>query len=279
MAGSYPDVPGPRIMYDLDGTNVYWHVGAFDPPIQLTSAQISTMNDESDSTYFTMEAGLEWRYLVFIFPVAMTIKGIFTATNDQVGIVEYSTDSTNGMDGSWSTLVSNMPDYTTNYPYYRSDIQTLNVNNIKSIRLYCGTWFGLEVKSVHLYGYPTSSTGTRLEFWKTDESARLDPAAFDFGDTPQGSTASVAFKVKNVSSTLTANNVYIGIQVATDFSPSLYSQYTVNSNGGPFDQTASVGGIAPSSFSPTCILKRNTSASGALGLHALRVNAYASSFS
>ena len=47
MVGLYPDLPGPRLAYDRDGTALVKLDGSNANPIMLANSNLITMNNES----------------------------------------------------------------------------------------------------------------------------------------------------------------------------------------------------------------------------------------
>lgn len=61
---------------------------------------------------------------------------------------------------------------------------------------------------LHLYGEPdTEALADRLDFWQTAQDLRTPAGWMDWGDTPQGSTATKSFRIKNLSTSKTASAI------------------------------------------------------------------------
>lgn len=122
MAGSYPDVPGPRIAYDEDGTVVWQSNSLLDgtfggdglftafvlPPTELGSSDLTELNDE-DSATVTSDGGpaaVDYGW-AWIWPEKRDIFGFYgyatDNNNNYIHEIHTSTDSRNGVTGTFTT--------------------------------------------------------------------------------------------------------------------------------------------------------------------------------
>lgn len=122
----YPAPPGERLAYDKDGTIGFLmrNVGSDPTPFEMGPAALSGLN--SDVSKGLWVPGSYWTYdirpmrMVLMFPTATRLRGLYHA-NCMVrtgGVVTYSTsgvlrvlfetsqDTTNGVDGTWNTLLA-----------------------------------------------------------------------------------------------------------------------------------------------------------------------------
>lgn len=131
---------------------------------------------------------------------------------------------------------------------------------------------------LHIYGKPsTGENDDRLELWHPTLDQRVGAAYFDEGNVPRGSTADLPFRLKNRSSTYTANTITVSIEAATDTSPSVPGQHTF-SNGGSYAATTSVSSIAPGAISGTLTLRRITPTNAVLSVWVARIKAVPASW-
>lgn len=287
MAGFYADPPGPRIMYDIDGTAVYWAVdsgGVGGVVTALSGASLTAMNNESEDTY-PAPTSSNWS-LIMIFPVAMDIIAYHYSARSGWSVsgygpssLERSNDTTNGIDGTWtnvtSTIVGNSSSQVS--PTYRNSITSLSIANVKAIRFRGVTQYQ-HFRTLHLYGAPTATTNDILAFWDPVSDQALGGAALDFGDVPQTNTSTKTFRIKNMSATLTANTISISDSAPTDFSPSVPPQYEYSLDGINYSQAVNISSLIPGEISQVVTMRKTTPSNAALGLHALRVTAQASSW-
>lgn len=286
---TYPTPPGPRIMYDEDGSIGFY---SSDGGVRQAAPQwLTAMNSDGPN-----EAGvatgrwLTWPTLSIQnvplnawfgirFPVATRIRAVAASLfwGETGGyalnyVVEASADSTNGEDGTWGIIHSSVDQM--DFPVGNDAVVEPELANfvtryhdgdgasslpLQSPRLIFGNrrnefselgvgWhptFGAATRQVfwvrvrvtgrhanmlrsdadanpptarptmklHLYGEPdtTADTDRRLEFVTTGGSTKL---FFDFGDVTAGETLIQQFRIKNLSSSETADEVYLQIHPA-----------------------------------------------------------------
>jgi hypothetical protein len=240
------------------------------------------VNDEATGTaqlYPSVTSGTS--RMAWIFPELRDVAGYFIAGTFHGSVVlEWSASTTNGVDGSWTTVTSSATTVAaaSTKPGYRT-VQSMSVSGAKAVRISVTTTAAGpgSVAAWHLFGKPTSG-GDRLELWHPSLSQRVGGAHFDWGNAPQGSTGDVQFRVKNTSGSLTANTVTVSVEAPTDTSPSVSGQHTLSDNGVTFGATVSLGSLAPGAVSGVLTLRRATPSNAALGLWTFRVKAAAGSW-
>jgi len=271
MAGSYPDAPSRRIAWDDDGTVAYGVAAASggptslvrgDPPGNLTLVELTTqkasMNDDSDAQYGVAGSAGQypavWVYL--FFPQKMEVDGYYwnirsTDTPNPAHFLSISTNTTNGIDGTYSALGSevNTGFNQTAKPDYRQNIQTTVESNVLSVLSQAGgTFTGINtptwaVRSLHLYGTVTpGETPDRILFLDTLASDAEFAEPLDYGNIGRGTTNIRTIKVKNNSGSLTANTVQITAEEITGSGGSLF---TFSTDGIADSGTKALGNIGP----------------------------------
>lgn len=291
MAGNYPDVPGHRFVIDRDGTQGY----LVDPSsviTQLTPTNMQEINNESMTGYVVSIANGEW-FLGLFFPEPRTIAGAYYYVSrssfplSDTVYIETSEDTTNFIDGTWDLALTldmgttGISDGTV-VPDYRELIQPLAVSNVKAIR-FRNSGGGLgstEIHAAHVYGsIPTSGSPDRLVVWHPTLDEPVDGAYFDWGDSPRSSSEDRTFRVKNLSGSLTANNITVSFDALTDGSPSVAGMHLVSDDGVNFAATESILSIGPGVISSVLTMRRVLPSNAPLGLWAPRVHAVADSWS
>lgn len=289
MAGNYLDVPNYRFAYDRDGTvATLWNfaVGG----VELTDPEMATLNDEDVDTYapfLVYSGGVDWA-LSFVFPELRTISGYWIATAvggafNADGPVQVSEDTTNGFDGTWTTLAT-VNRSSVIHPDYRTSIDLVADTGIRGIRF---RWTLAGVGShaavfyaVHLYGHiPLDESVDRLVMWHPTLDEELPPAYMDWGDVPRGSTEDRDFRVKNLSATLTAEDIDVGIEAPSDTTPSVAGQHTFSDDGVTFTGSLAIGDLAPGALSDVLTVRRITPSNATLSLWTARIIADADSWS
>lgn len=285
MAGTYPDVPAPRMPYDRDGTIGFSFLTNLTSIVTLTNADLIGMNDENIATNGNL-SGSSSRWVCLIFPelrdiVALTITNASNGSNG-VNNVEVSSNSTNGIDGTWTSLTTNFSDAAATGPAYRTDIRSHVANGVKAIRALnsvSGASTNCRVGTFHIYG-TKNAVSDRLEFWHPtlDQSLNLTPAHLDWGDVARSTSATRTVRLKNLSGSLTAGSITVGMEALYDASPSMISQHTFDYNGNGFGATATIPSLGPGQVSGTITIQQNISSSAALSVWEQRVYANASTW-
>lgn len=274
MAGNYPDVPGNRIPYDRDGTQVVWlnqnytAVGGTTSQAKMTALNSEGLAMTSPGGSYPNNPGT-----AFLFPVPMDIVGglVLCEGGYNASAFQSSTDTTNGLDGTWTTATALGSTAGTSLVALRNNITSCSLTGIIGFRfkqLYNRYY------AIHLYGQPsTGQTLNNLVIYDVTQPQRVGGAYFDFGDVPRGSVHDKLFRVKNVSATETAYSVTLGIETLTDASPSFAGQHTLSTDGVTFAATASIGDLAPGAISGQITLRQTLLTNAALSLWWARVHA------
>lgn len=293
MAGYYPDYPSWRIPWHKDGTSVF-ALSAAGVATEITSTEYSDRNREtledppnaSWHVYDTTVAGTS-SYVVWIFPRKMDIdgtylhiRGDFTGVTDMRARIYTSTDTTNGVDGTW-TYRGTQPTHNTAgnnsgmIPQYRTDIQTAGWVGVKGLRLTAASGDRVgRINQVHLFGSPTAGEDTTLvQFWHPTLDQRVGAAYFDWGDVLRSTSTDKTFRIKNLSTTQVANDVAVSFSAGTNATPSTPSQYTVSDDGTNFSASVVIPGIAADTISGVLTVRRTTPANAQISLWSLSINA------
>lgn len=279
MAGNYADAPSWRMAYDRDGTQGYY--GSSGGMTQLTQAQVQAMNAEGGGGFQWNTGGYNGgQWITLIFPEKRDIDAyaLFVwGNNYSLSGVRISTDTTNGIDGTWTTVSSPQNNGSNVKPGYRTGIQQSSFLGVKAISWspYCNSAnYGgdVSVNLVHLYGEPVPGENPdRLEIWHPTLDQRVGPAYFDWGDTPRGSSATKPFRVKNISNGKTAQSVRVAMELLTDTTPTILSQEALTLDGSSWLAQVNVGDLAPQQISATVQMRRTTSDTAVMGLWSYRV--------
>jgi hypothetical protein len=287
MAGTYPDYPSNRMAYDRDGTQVF-KIDTSNSITGVSAGNIAILNNENNDNY-SMGSGNSGATLCFIFPELRDIDAYcyIHSTSQSANTVQVATsvDTTNGIDGTWVNLGSSFVPAggRQSVPYYRNDITTGTAAAVKSIRFYLAPQSGKnpDIATLHLFGKPSAGQNpNRLILWHPTLDQRVGAAYFDWGDVRRSSAATDrTFRVKNNSSTLTANGVACSFDVLSDASPTLLAgQHSLSLDGTTFTNTVTIGTLAPGAISGTVTVRRTIASTAALSVWALRVVSTATSW-
>lgn len=290
MAGSYPDVPGYKFAYDVDGTVVVCHNVWNGTNFNFSSGQLRDFNNEWTHIKYSNNNSNHFGYIAFLFPEQRSLAGMFI-NMQKMGVVEYSTDSTTGLDGTWSTVTGPVLYNTADKIQARVNISSAVVASMTSVRIqYNGGSGNLDIRNIHLYGSttPTASPNRLRVVDMTNTSTTSDgvtttgedmAAQLDFGNIPQRSNSTKQFKVVNNSSTQTATNITVSLDAPTDASPSLIGQLQVSTDNIAYANAVNIGNLAPGASSGTLYIKNTIANNAQLSVWSARIIAHAVSWS
>jgi hypothetical protein len=256
---------------------------------ELTSTEQRNVNGDDDSffgdDYGAVKSALNMVYL--FFPEKREVDGYYwNILTGMVGgdvkfeYLSYSTDTTNGVDGSFSALGQEIRATAVVKPDYRDNIQTDALSNVTCVMEEFGGYTGvfgdqIKLRALHIYGTITpGDTPDRLLFLDTDNSDIEFTRPLDYGNVGRGSTNIRLVKVKNNSSTLTANTVQITAEALVDGS----SAFTYSTDGVNDQGTKALGNIGPGGTANLYIHFALTD-SFVLGLYEARTKASVASWS
>ncbi len=283
MAGAYNDYPGARMGIDADGTigllsqaDGTTFVAGRAPAIawtEMSGAQMTSLNNEDASDdIFGPHNDHE---VCIIFPEKRDIDGLFMAWDAITsGGTSYSADTTNGIDGSWTTLSYAGFDWDAD-DEYRDNIQGLSQTGVRAIRHFNGAQ-NADWRGAHTYGSMASGeTPDRIIF--LDEASGLEfgqstaPEQMDFGDRPRGSIKDHEFRVRN-NSTVAGNNLTATTIVLTReaLTGSMDTWMTYDENGGGFMTSETVTSLAPETNSALLTMRLDIADAATLFVWAAR---------
>lgn len=301
MAGLYPDAPGRKFPYDVDGS-VGFLVNSSSVITLATPSQLANGNDEALSASASEWPGVAGSIKMgLIFPELRDILGYFfgiwnvsgtgyQGNRDDTGTgtfnIETSVDTTNGLDGTWTNRVTNAARAagtaysSVSRATMRNTISSVSWTGIKAVRFVTNFQFGPvpEWSAVHFYGELNPLSGDRLTLWHPTLDQALSPAALDFGDVQRSTTTDKTFRVKNLSAGMTANSILLAVTALTDGTPTYVSQYTLGL-AGSFSPTQTISSLAPGAISAVYTLRLITTASAALSVYRQRLSAVATTWS
>lgn len=293
--GFWPDPPSRRLAYDEDGTIVSMVASNFSSVSEFNTDSKKTLNDES-GTYLWGDVNF---YITFIFPEKRDIThyyGVVQKTYHYAGtaggVVQWSNDTTTGMDGTWTTVASswtlnsnngqgaNTPLTTPGFPDMRTQIQSLPVSGIKAIRFYVyapGWQEESLLYTMHLYGHKTAGeTPHRVDFCYADGAELVQD--FDYGDQPRGSVRiwsptdtwniGSGLYLRNRSPDKVANDVVISFQNLTS---NMVNRLTISKDNISYGTQVSWTEIQPLQIVGPLYVKHDVPDSTTLGLYTSRL--------
>lgn len=223
-----------------------------------------------------------------IFPELRDLVGYYIAHNNfgagnPVGVfnLAWSANTTNGYDGAWTNLGT--PTFYTTMANFRSPT-ALSVTGAKAIRYNPQQTGGAAnagsiTYGFHVYGKPSTGQALdRLRIWHPTLDQEMAGPGLDFGDYGRGYTIDRTFRIKNNSSSLSANSIVLSFEaLPNDASPTVVSMMSL-SQGGAFASTQNIGTLAPGEISGVCTLRIASPSNTTLGLWRQRLIATAGSW-
>lgn len=275
MAGSYPDVPGTRLAYDVDGTQMHLIDGS-NNVTQQSQAIMQGLNNDDNSA----PIGLGAPWYAFMFPEPVDLTGYFLSATTEIGYQSYnalySTDTTNLLDGTWASPGGGGASWDQPVsPAYRTAIQLVNLLNVRAIKYYLTCPGNGTLKAVHFYGtYNPVGNQDKLLIWHPTLDQQIAGPYFDWGNTPRSSNNTKQFRVKNVSSTLTANSTTVNIESYGVGQP----WHELSDDGVTYSTSVSIGALAPGAISPVLYSRYNLPGNAPLGPATAKMSATALSW-
>lgn len=274
---AYPGSPADRLAWDRDGSVVTITDTAGVMSV-MGSASKRALNSETGDRALTYGYDNRIREIAVIFPMAVDLYAFFMAAplsaggggNIHLWTVQVSKNTTNGRDGTWvSTLASSLNPFRQVSPDYRVPdnwnvvVDRPAAREIRGIRFLgsasswnSGSFYYLN--ALHLYGTPSSSaTQERVAFWHPSLDVRLPSDGFDWGDVPRGTSADKTFRIKNLSSALTATELEVYVEELNNIAPSLTGMHSFSVDGGAtFQSRLTIPPLAPGATTAPIILRR-----------------------
>lgn len=275
MAGFYADPPGLRFNLSLDGTRAFLlnsgktvttETPAILPPLDDTDSDSYTIDS---GTYMT--GGATRGFVAFIFPEKRDLTHWWLGmTNGYAGLfaVETSVNSTDGLDGTWTTYQATTPSGLTRdsiTPSFRTSFHTLSpaIAGVTGVRFPYGSTanngnnnYVLAFQAFHVYGnYSTGENPDRLRFWHQTADQEVTGGHFDFGDIIQGGQGTKQFRVKNNSATKTANGVTV-TKDSPSFNTEMASGLKLSLDQSTWADQVSLGALAPGALSSVIHIRR-----------------------
>lgn len=289
MTGTYPDVPGRRIAYDRLGASgaFYREDGGGWISSEVLGANLALLNGEAGSVDLggSNRPGRGGPVLIFPEPIDIAGWAVWqTASSARDHNVQWSPNTTNGIDGVW---IDSPSAYATlnSKEAMRMSFTKQELLGVKGIR-WIVTWTGpfgasgsSSLRAVHLYGeVPHQALEPRLHGEPTG------PAHLDWGDLSPASSEDRVFAIHN-RHWRDAHNLAISVEAITDTTPSVSGQHLLawkpEDEGGVADFQATIQHprLRSGETTPPIILRRVTPAAAQPGPWWARVKATASHWS
>jgi hypothetical protein len=194
--------------------------------------------------------------------------------------MQWSANTTNGVDGTWTTYLAPSSwtpspyNYSVNKPGHRINIAALSILGARALRI---TALGTNLAVAwHIYGTPVILSN-QLALWHPTNDARVSGPYFDFGDVTRGYTYAKQFRIKNTA-TQTANDTVVSLDVLTDANPTLVGQIQFSIDGVTYSNTINIPTLTPSEISPVLYARYIPTIISQLSLWSGRIKAVATTW-
>jgi hypothetical protein len=252
----YSSLTDRAMPYHTDGSVVKIISAANGVVYSFNASEMLELNDEDKTPVGPSLTG--YYYVTVFFPEPRVVTGLFGGVEDQYGpsLVEGSSDSTNGLDGTWET--ASAPNGYNSWPgdfdNWRKNIKPVSFTQaVRVIRVKFA--FFTHVIVLHVYGHKaTGETPDDISFLDAEAADAEFTTPLDFGDRPAGTSVQRQIKIKNASTTKTANNVNLYVEDPADIVRIAWS------NAGPWQTTLNIASLAAGAKSNVIYVKCETPA-------------------
>ena len=253
-----------RIPYDIDGSAVSYQSGtiATSPnvllnqyPTWLSSLQMGQLNSETRNLNIGGASDRMWAFFFFLTELTeiTAVSFLFSSDSNELStlLILGSSDSTNGIDGTWESGVFSTQSLSVRADWWRENVVSLSFSGpVKCIKMGLSAGAGgyLTPKAIHLFG--RKATGQNPDdIIFTDASGDILTSLVDFGDVPEGTTSYQQIRVKNASATKNANDINLQLNNSDfDFS---YSPT------GPWVSVIDISSLGPGSLSQVIYVRNH----------------------
>jgi hypothetical protein len=293
--------PDHRVAYDIDGTRVFYRAnsGAI---TTMTGTQKEQMNRNSGLDVFTRGSATEAGRMIWLFDQPMTIAGLW-ATFDRGGAGigstvnaggwGYSTDTTNGIDGTWTFLgtealaldscswavhgtqhTDTVEDAVRDQPYVFGS----PVDDIVGLRIYmhAGNTNEITFRQAAIYGHVTNPLW--LTFWHPTLDQAAEVADVDWGFHDRFTVDVLEFRLKNCHPTAGLSGISLELDDISTDSPAAGTDHRLSDDGVSYSTTISIPDLGPGDISDVLYVRRNTPSNAVFGIYEVRIKPTVTSF-
>lgn len=277
QATTYPYSPdiGWRMPWHIDGS-----VGASQAGT-MTAQQMLDANDENDAIAYSPAVTNGGVIIQVTFPEPRVLTGIFAAFDASVPSVSGCAFQYLGLDGvTWTqgfqdlavpgtyintfAMTSLARSVSTNWRTTISNGFQTYPGSIRGVRIVNGSpgfSYNYPLDAFHLYGYIPAGSGVhRLRLWHPHLDIPLSGAYFDLDDIASSSVRTRDFRIKNISTALTANSISVDVQSPL-YGTTLTNQFGLrkaSDTPGVYVPTLTITSLASGALSEVLTWRRTT---------------------
>ena len=252
-----------RIPYDIDGSAVAYRSAPIttNPNVLLnqypnwfSSLQMGQLNSATRDLDIGGNNSM-WAFFFFLTELTEITAVSFLFSEDtnalNTVLILGSSDSTNGIDGTWESGVFSTQSPSNRADWWRENVVSLSFSGpVKCIKIGFGgdTSRRTIPKAIHLFGRKAAGQNPD-DIVFTDASGDILTALVDFGDVPEGTTSYEQIRVKNASTTKNANDINLQFN-HNDFDFSY-------SPTGPWVSVIDISSLGPGSLSSVIYVRNH----------------------
>ncbi len=185
----------PRIKWSEDGSLFYFYNSGSNSKVGMSADSALRLDSiPSNGT----GVGSSTDTVMINFPATVTVDKVIIKNSHNKSItIKVSADSTDGLDGTWTTVVNGVAYAAPNpqaFAFTPGDAKWMRIGSL-----------GDSIYAIHIFGeYKTETGSPRAEFWAADGSAELNATDYPLSYPAHGNASDahevLSFKLKNTHS-------------------------------------------------------------------------------
>lgn len=256
----------PQMLLDMDGTICYLSTDATKTTMtDVGNSVLGIMGDWNVTTLADTYSSNQVynRYLTYLFPQPRDITDYSLRfvcndfANAKYRTLRYSTDTTNGVDGTWTVALANLDSWHNANATNIRVTEPLALTGVKAVDLFYSNLTST-TRSVSLYNFNLFGdfTPTGIVFWDSAIDQQMLGSNFDLEDTIYDQSYVKQFRLKNTDTTLTANTITVS-SPATPIIGNTRSGLEFSTNGTNYSSSVVIASLAPGVISSVLYIRRS----------------------
>ena len=270
----------PRLPYDVDRTGVYLADLDAHTTVQLDPTTVTDLNGLRTGV---LDSAQRLVGPTFLFPEPRSITGVrvysdgggmFSLATSETAVTEEDLQTVDDWVSSAAMPCATGFDFTAEIQDFAVErVRCLSVYNIGAAEDSGG------MGSVHIFGSPYVGVD-QLAIWDPHLDVAIPAATLDWGTVNRAESADLKFRVKNLSTSYTANGISVGLDdQPSGIGLSLAGQQLLSIDGLRFNSRISISALSPGQVSSPITLRRVLASTADLGTWSYRVVATPTSWS
>lgn len=252
---AYPAVPGRRIAYDIDGTQMFAVHSSGTGRTTFSQATLDLLNNEHNTSLAVDNSSLDQdRTVTFLFSRQHDLFGIYVCGylspggygtfHDYFDHIEYSLDVHTDIGGTWVDTGASFGTENFFADRWRYDIQTFVATAAWGLRGVLGDASILhdtDVFQLNIYGAPNDVQNPNRLLVIDDDTGLEFTNILDWGELPRGTVKTHVVQIKNNSATHIADSVDLDFSSLNGYPEDWHE---MKDGGGAYSTTLNLGDIA-----------------------------------